>query len=412
MKEVFEKWISANENRITKDLLSLLQINTVSPNEESAYEFIKNYVNKINFKAKKEFLHKDLKKHKSFTNHPMSCMTPERFNIKILNKIPLNDPSKKVLFNVHLDTVPETTNPPKASDTESENGFIYGRGACDTKNNIIMLVEAIRFLIENDIQIKKQIEIDLVIEEEISGNGTLSSILNGAKADLVIVMEPTNLLVYRGHRGCITATVEVKGKSVHMGSDETGVSAIKCIVYTMNSLKKLELKMLKEASRNKDYKIWKKPLQINFGKIFGGEWPGSVPEKCTLVSNIGFLQNYSLKQVKILIDEFCHTTEDEWTNRNTKVEFNGLHNNAYVVNENDNNIKEILSCLNRWGISQSKSFGWRVSCDAHLYFDLLNVPTLIFGCGDLSDAHSDHERISLQELELGIGILADYLSSS
>lgn len=407
MREIFNKWIVANRIRLTEKFLSLLQINTVSPNEGSAYEFIKNYVNEINFKAKKEFLHKDLRRHKLFTNYPMFRMTTDRFNIKILNKTPIVCSGKKVLFNIHLDTVPKTE---KFPVTSFKNGFIYGRGACDSKNNIIMLVEAIRFLIENNIVIKKQIEINLVIEEEIGGNGTLSSILNGIKADLIIVMEPTSLLVYRGHRGCITAEIEVKGKSVHMGSDETGVNAIECMVYIMNSLKKLELKMLKEASSDKAYKIWKKPLQINFGKIFGGEWPGSVAEKCTLISNIGFLPNYSIQQAEVLVDKFCHNTEDEWTNRNTRVKFNSLHNNAYIINENDRNIKEMLFCLNKWGINQSKSFGWKVSCDARLYFDLLNIPTLIFGCGDLGDAHSSHEKISLKGLEFGIGILADYLS--
>lgn len=410
MKELFARWISINRNRIINSFVDFLKINTITPNEADAYPFIKDYLNEIRFNVEKQFLHKGLKEHQSFTNHPLSYITPERFNIKARDRCKIGNRRKKVLFNIHFDVVPETEDFKSAFKPYLEDGFIYGRGACDTKNNLIMLVEAIRFLNDNNIKIQKEIEIDLVIEEEVSGSGTLSSIMHGIDADLVIDMEPTNLLLYRGHRGIITTTIDVKGKSVHMGSDETGVNAIECSFHIIESLKQLENEMLSEALENKDFSIWKKPLQINIGKIFGGEWPGSVPEKCTIVSNIGFLPNYTIDQIKSKIINTCKNTKNDWTNRNNVIVFNGLHNSAYIVNESDSNIGEIISTLNKYGINQSESFGWRVSCDAYLYYTLLNIPTFIFGSGDLNDAHSAHEKVNLSELELGMLVLADYLS--
>src|SRR5699024_8950243 len=125
-----------------------------------------------------------------------------------------------------------------------KDGFMYGRGACDTKNNLIMLVEAIRFLNDNNIPMQKNVELDLVIEEEVSGNGTISSIMHGIDVDTVIVMEPTDLKVYRGHRGCITANFEIKGKSVHMGSNQTGINAIECGYHLIKRLKVYEAYLL------------------------------------------------------------------------------------------------------------------------------------------------------------------------
>jgi len=410
MKEIFENWILINRKRILENFSNLLEINTTSPDEALAYPFLKNYFHDINFQTEKQFFQEDLKNHPLFTNPPTYKATKDRFNIKVINKSKAEPGSKKVLFNVHIDVVPETGDFPNAFNPNFKDGYIIARGACDTKNNIIMIAEAIRFLKENNIKIQKEVEIVLAIEEEISGNGTLSSILHGVNSDLVIVMEPTSLLVYRGHRGCITATIEINGKSVHMGSDETGINAIECSYYTMNSLKELELQMLKEANNNKDFSIWKKPLQINFGKIFGGDWPGSVAERCTLVSNIGFLPDYSLDEMKNIITNTCLGTKDDWTNKNTMVKFDGLQNDAYIIDSTDDNIKAILDSLNKNGVDQKESYGWRVSCDAYLYHKLLKVPTIIFGSGDLSNAHSAHEKVALREIEKGILIMADYLS--
>ncbi|MBT9429856.1 MULTISPECIES: peptidase dimerization domain-containing protein [Symbiopectobacterium] len=65
-----------------------------------------------------------------------------------------------------------------------------------------------------------------------------------------MVFEPTNLDVHNGHRGCLTTELDIQGKSVHMGSDLTGVSAIKRAADVIKSLEQLEGSMLKEASKD------------------------------------------------------------------------------------------------------------------------------------------------------------------
>lgn len=405
MKDKFDSWISKNRARIIEDLKKFVAIKTVTPNEYLAYDFVKNYFSGIGFIVNKQFLHKDIKKHESFISHPLSVADRTRFNIKAKNRRAVS--GKKILFNIHIDVVPAEN---ELFSPVVVDGFIRGRGSCDTKSNLVMLVEAIKFLKNNNIDIKKNIEIDMVIEEEVGGLGTLSSIMHGIKCDFAIVMEPTNLLLYRGHRGCITATIDITGKSVHMGSSETGISAIDKSLFIIKALKKLEKDMIYEASLDNNFNILENPVKINIGQIFGGEWPGSIAEKCKIVANIGFLPNYSIQSIKDKISYVCTHTNDSWTNRHVYLDFNGLRNRAYVIDEKNIYIQQMLQCLNTEGFKQDKTFGWKVSCDAHLYNYLLGVPTIIFGCGDLSDAHSSDEKLDLRELERGILILAEYLS--
>lgn len=54
----------------------------------------------------------------------------------------------------------------------------------------------------------------------------------------------------------------------------------------------------------------------------------------------------------------------------------------------------------------------RVSCDARLYHDLLAVPVVVFGAGQLELAHSSAERLELEEFTRGVCALAAFLSGS
>jgi acetylornithine deacetylase len=164
--------------------------------------------------------------------------------------------------------------------------------------------------------------------------------------------------------------------------------------------------MLKEARNDKNFSCWEKPIKINIGNINGGEWPGSIAEKCELACNVGFLPNYSLEDIKEKIKKHCLTTNSTWINEHTYVNFNGLKNSAYI----NENVSSIIKYIRKSKIKQSDVFGWIVSCDAHLYQIISKIPTYVWGCGDLSDAHSPHERLSLDELKKGILILAHYLS--
>lgn len=407
--DLFYNWYQLNENRIHSILKTLIDINTTTPYEEKAYDYLFEYLNSANFEVRFEPLHEKLKSNASFTDHPNTQLSGNRKNIR--GKLrDINNHEITTLINTHFDVVPETIDFPDAFISKEKEGYIIGRGACDTKNNIIMCVEAIRFLLENNIQFSRNIYLDLVIEEEIGGNGTLSTIMHGITADEVINLEPTDLDFYRGHRGCLTFEIEVNGKAVHMGGDTTGQNAIILAFEIITELQKLEKRLLREAKLNKDFNKWSKPLQMNIGKIVGGEWSGSVPEKCVITGDLGFLPTYSIEEIKFLIEQCCISTGNPWIAGNYKLRFNGLQNDAYIISEHTALVKNFKKTLSRHGRKAKKSFGWKVSCDARHFNKSLGLPVIIFGSGSLNDAHSAQEKINTKELKAGCHILADYFS--
>jgi acetylornithine deacetylase len=274
-----------------------------------------------------------------------------------------------------------------------------------------MLVEAVRYLREEGIPLRRTPLLDLPIEEEIGGNGTLSSLLYDEPIDEAICLEPTSLQVYRGHRGCLTFKVTVAGRSVHMGSGEVGIDAIKGAIAVIERLRQLEAHLLERARTEPAFATWERPLQLNIGVIQGGEWSGSVPERCMLWGDLGFLPPSSLDDVASMIEKACRSVDDPRDGASLHLDFaTGLRNDAYLTDERAPVVTELATAAAMvTGTGRPTVAGWNVSCDARLYAKVAKKPTVIFGSGALADAHSPHERVSLRELATGAVILATFL---
>ena len=107
------------------------------------------------------------------------------------------------------------------------------------------------------------------MEEEIGGNGTLSMVLHGVESDEVVVLETTELNVFRGQRGCLGFSIALTGRSAHMGSHTTGINAIEAAYDVLVALKAFEQEMLDEAGTDPDFSCWERPVKLNLGIIRG-----------------------------------------------------------------------------------------------------------------------------------------------
>jgi putative selenium metabolism hydrolase len=136
-----------------------------------------------------------------------------------------------IAFDAHVDTV-DVGNPANwAVDPfkgAEKDGIIYGRGACDMKGALASIVHGGKLIkqlgLENDFTLYV---IGSVQEEDCDGL-CWQYIINEDKLrpEVVVITEPTNLAVYRGHRGRMEIEVRTKGISCHGSAPERGVNAV------------------------------------------------------------------------------------------------------------------------------------------------------------------------------------------
>nr|WP_315423523.1 M20/M25/M40 family metallo-hydrolase [uncultured Pedobacter sp.] len=409
MIDFLKYWDSKNEKKYTQLLLDYIAIDTTSPKENDAWPFLNKNLVEHGFSVRKEFISDKIWDHPYHCSSLISKVSNESYNIVGTKITAPNLPT--VLINCHVDVVPLSPKFETGFSPKIENGHIIGRGACDTKGNLIILFAAIDYLKTIGKDLTKNILLHLPIEEEIGGNGTLSLVLNQKeKVDYALIFEPTNFQIFRGHRGCLTFDIEIQGSPVHMGQAEKGVSAIDVAFELIQQLKILENDLLIAARNNIDFAIWEKPIQLNIGMIKGGEWHGSVPENCRITGNLGFLPDKKIEDVGQIISKITNEVVEKFSAKGI-VMFNALKNDAYIMPENQLIISEMAKACLKSGINQNSYYGWNVSCDARLYFKELNIPTIIFGCGLLKDAHSNYEKLEISELTRGIRILSSFLCS-
>lgn len=152
--------------------------------------------------------------------------------------------SRVIAFDAHIDTVYEgdlslwNFNP---FEGKIEDGKVWGRGAADQKAGMASMISAGKII--KELNLNKDFTIlftGTVMEEDCDGL-CWQYLINEEKIkpELVIITEPTNLNIYRGHRGRMEIVVKVKGLSCHGSAPERGDNAIYKIARIALEIEKL-----------------------------------------------------------------------------------------------------------------------------------------------------------------------------
>jgi len=136
-----------------------------------------------------------------------------------------------IAFDAHIDTVYAgelslwKTDPfvPVVAD-----GMVIGRGSVDQEGGMASMLTAARIIKELGFNDKFSVYFTgTVMEEDCDGLCWQYLIQEGKLVpELVVITEPTNLNIYRGHRGRMEILVKVKGLSCHGSAPERGDNAI------------------------------------------------------------------------------------------------------------------------------------------------------------------------------------------
>ena len=196
-----------------------------------------------------------------------------------------------------------------------EDGIVYGRGACDAKGQVVTILLALEALKNLGLHLKGDLQAQIVIEEEAGGNGALSLIRQGHKADCAMVLEPTSLRMHPANRGAVWYKLGVKGKSAHMGKYWDGVSAIRRWSGLSGFLRSMKLMLREESKGNPLFPHDPSPVNVNIGQIHGGDWPATVPAECFIEGGIAFLPNRCISQIHDELTSLINERASSWAKR-------------------------------------------------------------------------------------------------
>jgi len=319
---------------------------------------------------------------------------PGRSNL-LARLSPTGKVTQRILLAPHLDTVDVADvaqlSPRKLGDR------IYGRGACDTKGSVAAMAAALCELASSKRRpVATEIIFAGLVDEEIGQGGSRALAASGLKADLAIVGEPTRLQIVTAHKGNVWLKLETRGKAAHGARPDLGKNAVHEMARVVDVL---ETDYAAQLHRRR-HPLLGRPT-INVGTIAGGVQANIVPAYCAITIDRRTIPG--------------ETDAGVW--REIKALLRKNHLRATLVSTKDaaclpleTNPRLPLVRQFMRSLGQARAAGVDYFCDASV-LARGGTPSVVFGPGDIAQAHTPDEWISLVSLERARQILVNFLSS-
>ena len=198
---------------------------------------------------------------------------------------PRDETGRSLILQAHVDVVP--TGPAEMwthapFDPVIEGDWLYGRGGADMKVGHAANIFAMDALRRIGLQPAATVYVQSVVEEESTGNGALMTHLRGYTADAALIPEPEEEKLVRANVGVVWFQVEVKGHPVHVREMGAGANAIDAAYRVVAELRRMEAEWNARKVGREHFENEAHPINLNVGKIEGGDWASSVPCWCRL----------------------------------------------------------------------------------------------------------------------------------
>jgi len=318
---------------------------------------------------------------------------PGRSNV-LARLAPSGKTRHRVLLSPHLDTVgfpalDELLRP------RVKTGRVIGRGACDTKGCVAAMLTALMSVARSGLRPKQtEILFTAFVDEENGQLGSRFYAQHGPKADLAIVGEPTRLKVVTAHKGDVWLRLKTIGRSAHGATPHLGRNAVHAMSQVVALLETTYRKQLMERS----HPLLGSPT-INVGAIRGGTQPNIVPGECIIDIDRRTLPGETEAQVRREIAVLLRQHRLQAT-------FENLRMDVCPAVETSPELSWVQSLCR--AARRQETVGVHYFCDA-APLAAVGIPAVVFGPGDIAQAHTRDEWISIASLDRGVVILERYL---
>jgi acetylornithine deacetylase/succinyl-diaminopimelate desuccinylase-like protein len=213
---------------------------------------------------------------------------------------------------------------------------------------------------------------------------------------LAIVGEPTCLQVVTAHKGNLWLKLETQGKAAHGSRPELGRNAVHEMARVVDLL---ETRYAAQLRRRKHRLLGHGTVSV--GTIQGGVQANIVPASCAITIDRRTLPGEKDAAVWREIWTLLRRHGLSATLANTK-------SASCIALETDARLPLVREFLR--SVGQKGPAGVNYFCDAAVLAEGC-IPSIVFGPGDIAQAHTADEWISVSAFERAKGLLVNFLKS-
>lgn len=300
-----------------------------------------------------------------------------------------------ILFEAHQDTVPVDGMTIDPFGARIENNRLYGRGACDIKGGMAAMLATFARVVKEKPRGAANLMMACTVDEEHTFLGVQELVRRGVKADYAVVAEPTLLDIVHAHKGVARWKLMTGGRSCHSSSPELGINAI----YRMGKVLTLIERYAEELRGSRSDPLLGPPT-ISVGRIEGGVSVNTVPDKCSIEIDRRIIPGENPEETPRHLARFL-----EKEGLDVSVEMTPLWINCPALRPAGSEalVERLGSAIDAVR-GQHKVHPVPYGTDASTIAGG-GVPAVVFGPGDIGQAHTCDEWIDLGQLEAASEIL-------
>lgn len=307
---------------------------------------------------------------------------------------PLGQATHRIILAPHMDTVGGDLD--KIFRPTKKGERLHGRGACDTKGSVAVMFHAMEHLAKRDRPANTEIVFIGFVDEECNQTGSRAFSKLKLKANLALVGEPTRCKVVAAHKGDLWLRLSTRGKAAHGARPELGRNAVHTMAKCIDAI---ETEYAQNLGKRR-HPVLGHPT-INTGIVRGGSQPNIVPDVCEADMDRRTLPGESFTTISREIGEVLKK-------RGLKARLTNVKGYTCPAMETDPTLPMVQQFMRT--VRQTKPLGVDYYCDA-ANIATTGVPAIVWGPGDIAQAHTADEWISIRQLERGMDVLTRFLLS-
>lgn len=285
---------------------------------------------------------------------------------------------------------------------EIKDGFVYGRGSVDQEGGAASFITAGRVMKELGFDRDMTVYFTCTVLEEDSDGLCWKYIIeeDKIKPDAVIITEPTNLNIYRGHRGRMELMIVFHGVSAHGSAPERGDNAI----YKASRVA-LEIEKLNERLKYDPF--------LGKGSVTISEFKSGAPSQCSVADYAhlyldrrltwGETKETVIAELQEILDRLGIDAEIKipyykgkaWTGLEYGME---KYYPTWKIDENHNVIQTGRQVFKDLFDKEPVIDKWTFSTNGVVINGIYNIPIIGFGPGNEVMAHAPNEKTPIDHL--------------
>jgi len=321
---------------------------------------------------------------------------------------------RSLILQGHVDVVPEGPvamweSPP--FEARIRDGRMYGRGAGDMKAGVSAMVFALAALAKAGFAPASDVYVQTVTEEECTGNGALSTLARGYRADACLIPEPTGQRILRGTVGVMWFRLKLRGRPAHVSRSEEGTNAILSAFGVIEAIREFTQTLNERAKSHPWFGKLADPIKFNPGKISGGDWASSTPAWCEVDCRIAVLPGTPLEAFRRELAEVVAkaASRDAFlANSPPEIIWNGFQADDYVLEPGSDFEGAMRSAHRVLHQAEPEETLLPAVTDCRFYGRYYGIPSLSYGPAS-TDGHGFDEWVDLESLKRTTIVIARFI---